>query len=187
MSLQSNTGSDPGFLKEAALGYAARGFRVAPLWPRGKHPLELLQRTEPSDDPEVIERWWSICPNANIALPTDNACNALVVLDLDVGEGVDGVKQLLELCRIHGITLPDTAAARTGSGGYHIYYSNPGHLVIPGGKDLFPGIDVRAEGAHIVAPPSVHHTGKRYEWIHGDISRIAPLDESVLRLLALAK
>lgn len=172
-------------LKEAALRYASRGFQVVPLWPRGKLPMQNLRNTEPSSDPRQIRQWWELCATANIGLPTDNHYNALVVLDLDVGQGVDGTKTLKKICMERGLVLPDTAVARSGSGGYHVYYRNPGKLPVPGGKDLFPGIDVRAEGAHIVAPPSIHADGGTYRWVIGDETKIAPLDENVLRLLEI--
>ena len=172
-------------LKEAALHYAALGFQVAPLWPKGKLPMQNLRCSEPSADPQQIEQWWELCPTANIGLPTDNRYNALIVLDLDVGPGIDGAGMLKKLCAERGLELPDTAVARSGSGGYHIYYSNPRKLLIRGSKDLFPGIDVRAEGAHIVAPPSIHSSGGVYRWVLGDESKIAPVNEAVLQLLGV--
>lgn len=173
-------------LKEAALRYAALGFQVAPLWPKGKMPMQNLRSREPSADPQQIEQWWDLCPTANIGLPTDNRYNALVVLDLDVGQGIDGPGMLKKLCAERGLELPETAVARSGSGGYHVYYSNPRKLPIPGSKDLFPGIDVRAEGAHIVAPPSIHENGGGYRWVLWDETRIAPVNEGVLQLLGIS-
>lgn len=173
-------------LKEAALRYANLGFQVAPLWPKGKMPMQNLRNPEPSADPQQIAQWWELCPNANIGLPTDNNYNALVVLDLDVGQGIDGTRTLRTLCAEQEIVLPETAVARSGSGGYHVYYRNLRKLSIPSGKDLFPGIDVRAEGAHIVAPPSIHGCGGIYQWVIGDETQIAPVDEAVLHLLGIS-
>ena len=174
-------------LKEAALAYAALGFQVAPLWPKGKLPMQNLRNTEPSSDPGQIRQWWELCPTANIGLPTDNRYNSLVVLDLDVEQGIDGAEMLNKLCAERGLVLPDTAVARSGSGGYHVYYRNPGKLPIPSKKDLFPGVDVRAEGAHIVAPPSVHSSGAVYRWVQGEETQIAPLNEAVLQLLGISR
>lgn len=173
-------------LIEAALHYGALGFQVVPLWPKGKLPMQNLRNTEPTTDPWQIRRWWELCPAANIGLPTDNRYNALIVLDLDVEQGIDGARMLRQLCRERGLTLPDTAVARSGSGGYHVYFRNFQKLPVPSGKDLFPGIDVRAEGAHIVAPPSVHSSAAAYQWILGDETRIAAVNEDVLQLLGIA-
>ena len=170
-------------LKEAALQYAAMGYYVVPLWPKGKLPMQNLRNTAPSTVAEQICRWWELCPNANIGLPTDNRFNALIVLDLDVGQGVDGSRTVMQLCQERGLVLPDTAVAQSGSGGYHVYYRNPERLPIPGGKNLFPGIDVRAEGAHIVAPPSIHSSGAAYKWIRKNETQIAPVNKAVLQLL----
>jgi len=51
----------------------------------------------------------------------------------------------------------------TGSGGFHLFFQYPNeemrNLI-----NLLPGIDIRAEGGYIVAPPSLHVSGKSYEW-----------------------
>lgn len=172
-------------LKSAALQYAAQEFWVIPLWPRGKQPMRGFRFDEPSRDKAVIEYWWGICPTANIGLATGSDYNRLVVLDLDVGDGIRGAQTWKDLCARHRITLPDTAVARTGSGGCHVYFRNPEGLPIAGYRELFPGIDLRAEDAHVVAPPSIHENGRRYEWMHLDSAHIAPVTPELLHLLSL--
>ena len=172
-------------LKSAALEYAARGFWVIPLWPGGKHPMRNFRSSEPSRDQAIIEYWWGICPTANIGLATGSQYNRLVVLDLDVDGHTNGIQTLKYLCARHRIALPDTAVARTGSGGCHIYFRNPEGRSITGCRSLFPGIDLRAEDAHVVAPPSIHENGCPYEWIHLNSSRIANCTLELLHLLSL--
>ena len=59
----------------------------------------------------------------------------------------------------------------TGGGGEHIIFSCPDGISIknysrtPGSvPPLGPGIDIRARGGYIVAPPSRHINGRRYEF-----------------------
>ena len=57
--------------------------------------------------------------------------------------------------------LPETAETITGSGGRHV-------LFLPSGlrnssSRIGPGLDIRGEGGYIVAAPSVHASGRRYE------------------------
>ncbi|BCJ75195.1 hypothetical protein CS0771_47390 [Catellatospora sp. IY07-71] len=56
-----------------------------------------------------------------------------------------------------GLT-PPTRYVRTGSGGLHLYYRHPGGISVPcdQGMRLGPGIDVKADGGYVVAPPSRH-------------------------------
>lgn len=60
---------------------------------------------------------------------------------------------------------PETWRARTGGGGQHIYFRYPAHLSIRNTQETIAGIDVRAEGGFVIAPPSRHQNGKQYLWI----------------------
>lgn len=59
---------------------------------------------------------------------------------------------------------PETWRARTGGGGQHIYFRYPEHLSIRNTQETIAGIDVRAEGGFVIAPPSRHQNGKQYLW-----------------------
>ena len=61
--------------------------------------------------------------------------------------------------------MPPTRCVRTGSGGWHLYYRHPGGQL---GAKLrgYTGIDVKADGGYVVAPPSVHPgTGQHYRQV----------------------
>src|SRR5690606_37406831 len=58
----------------------------------------------------------------------------------------------------------ETWRARTGGGGQHIYFRYPAHLSIRNTQETIAGIDVRAEGGFVIAPPSRHQNGKQYLW-----------------------
>ncbi len=65
---------------------------------------------------------------------------------------------------------PTAFIAKTGGGGFHLYYRFPksGDYRNSTGTD---GIDVRAEGGYVVAPPSRHRSGNSYEWAKSDESK----------------
>ena len=91
----------------------------------GKHPVAALAPRGLLDatlDPDIINRWWTEFPNANIGLPT-GAGSGLVVLDVDTLKGGDD--GLSDLLQVHG-PLPETVMAITGSGGYHYLFAHPG-------------------------------------------------------------
>lgn len=52
----------------------------------------------------------------------------------------------------------------TGGGGRHIIFAHPGIEIGNTKGDPADGLDIRGDGGYIVAPPSVHPSGKRYEW-----------------------
>lgn len=170
-------------LLEAALRYASQGIEIVPLWPKGKVPLLDFCNNSPTTDTEIIKHWWKICPTANIGIPTGTTYNSLIVLDLDVSFGISGKKSLASLCQKNSIYLPDTSIVQTGTNGFHLYFKNSQRIIVRGGKNLAPGVDVRAEGAHVVAPPSIHKNGNQYYWLHGGIDEISPADENLYKLL----
>jgi hypothetical protein len=145
----------------AARDYLARGWSVIPLIPREKRPLlpwAEFQQRPPSG--EEIDAWYGRWRDANVGVVT-GAASGLVVLDIDVHHG--GTESLASLEREHG-SVPDTVEALTGGGGRHLYFAHPGGMV-HNRAGLEPGIDVRGDGGYIVAPPSLHPSGKRYAWI----------------------
>jgi len=54
----------------AALDYAALGWPVLPIAPRGKIPLTAHGLKDASTDREVIGEWWSRWPTANVGVAT---------------------------------------------------------------------------------------------------------------------
>jgi hypothetical protein len=128
----------------------------------GKHPMTPHGLKDATTDRQVVERWWTENPLANIGMPT-GAASGLVAIDVDVRH--QGVESLKVLERKIG-ALPPTLVSITG-GGFHYFYKYPGLIVRSGAAVLGPGIDVRGDGGYVVVPPSLHASGKRYEWIEG--------------------
>lgn len=152
----------PSFVVEA-LQYAGFRWSVIPMRARDKRPLikwQQYQQHLASED--EIREWYQRWPNANIGIVT-GMVSGLVVLDIDPRH--DGDSSLEQWQIEHG-PLPHTVEARSGGGGRHIYFRHPGG-VIHNRVGLAAGIDLRADGGCIVAPPSIHSSGHRYTWIKG--------------------
>src|SRR5262249_6866135 len=110
--------------------------------------------------PNVIREWWQRHPNANVGIAT-GAASGLVVLDVDPDHGGGESAELY----MPGEALPSTLIARTGGGGLHMYFKHPGGRIRNSASELGPGLDVRGDGGYVVAPPSVHFSGKPYGWV----------------------
>lgn len=154
--LASQLNSNGNELLHAVLLYRKRGFSVIPIRPRDKRPLvawEEYQRRIASQ--EEIRNWWSRWPRANVGIVTGEVSN-VIVLDVDGAEGEQTIKK-------NNLALPPTPCARTGGGGWHYYFRHPGGAVSNFAKKL-PGLDLRGDGGLVVAPPSLHPSGRRYEW-----------------------
>lgn len=148
---------------ETAQRYLARGWSVLPLAARDKRPLvvwEPLQSSRPSA--EQVSDWFSRWPDANIGIVTGEISN-LIVIDIDPKHGGDVSLDRLE--RRFG-RLPATVEAETGGGGRHVYFAHPGSL-LRNRTGLAQGIDLRGDGGYIVAPPSIHPSGRPYAWAAG--------------------
>ncbi len=103
---------------------------------------------------------------------------------LDIDPRHDGHDTLAELERQHG-ALVETVTSHTGGGGRHLLFAHPERYV-PTRAGIAPGIDVRGDGGYIVAPPSLHVSGKRYAWAIGrdpDELAIAPAPAWLLALV----
>jgi len=115
---------------------------------------------------DEVNHWFTVNPSANIAIITGAVSN-LVVFDLDSGAAVEYIQEIGE--------FPEsTAIANTGKG-QHIYMRHPGFHV-NNQVDTNLGMDIRGDGGYVVAPPSMHGSGRIYEWVEG--SSILDLDPS---------
>lgn len=148
--------------KSHALALASAGFPVFPVYevktgicacgdpqchspakhPRIKHGLK-----DATVSVTQIERWWTLWPDANIAVATGNG---LLVVDIDGPTGEESLQ---------GLDVPDTLTVRTGRG-RHLWFAGKGSNK----RGLHPGIDIRGEGGYVLAPPSGHVSGAIYQW-----------------------
>jgi hypothetical protein len=136
---------------EAALVYADH-FQV-PVFPvvvtgGRKVPATPHGYKDASRDPGQITSWWTQRPTALVATPT-GAVTGLVVLDIDIKNGVHGWDALEEL---GALPLPETAHAHTPSGGCHVYFKAPSWSVRCSAGKLGRGLDVRGDGGSIILP-----------------------------------
>jgi hypothetical protein len=150
-------------LLDWAVKYAQGGWRIFPCEPRGKRPLCEHGVKEATADARTVRNWWRSRPDANIALATGrNATEDWGVEVLDV-DGPDAERALAELEAKYE-KLPVTLTAKTGKG-RHLYFM-PGQTQLrnTAGK-LGSHLDIRAEGGYVILPPSLHESGRPYEWI----------------------
>ncbi|MBI4240238.1 MAG: AAA family ATPase, partial [Candidatus Rokubacteria bacterium] len=173
-----------------ALDYHQRGWCPIPLRSRGKvenrkRPLlrewEPYQRSRPTE--EEVRQWWRRWPDANVGLVT-GAVSRMFALDLDGDADA--------LLHANGITLPETPTSETGGGGRHVLFEHPGYPIPNGVKLLVgratkgakaPQVDVRGDGGYIVAPPSLHGSGRRYAWRIAPTAPLAPAPPGLLELI----
>lgn len=163
-------------IMEWALEYALSNIYVIPLYgiidgkcscgnmdcrSPGKHPAINDWRKQASIDPSIIGGWFRKWPNANVGVVTGKL--GFYVLDIDPRHG--GNESLVKLQEQYG-TLP-SPQVKTGGGGFHIYmvHQQEGEIRNKVNLDDFSGIDLRGDGGYVVAPPSLHISGGRYDWL----------------------
>jgi hypothetical protein len=160
-------------IKQAALAYAERGFRVIAIHrvkngccscskgfncpSAGKHPvLNEWQTAAPLTEAEV-DRFFGGETPYNIGIATGPDSN-LLVLDVDPKDG--GKETLAALRALHGSDWLKTHTVETGSGGWHFYFTYPDFEVgNTASSKLGAGLDTRGKGGQVVAPPSVSAIG----------------------------
>lgn len=160
-------------MSEFAISYLRRGWSVIPLHivrdgvcscgnvecaTPGKHPRirwSEFQSRRPKER-EVLEWFTRLFPNSNIGMVT-GTISGISVIDCDGPVGIESLGKL---------KLPDnTLKVRSGGGGLHLYYST-GKQLIQTKIGALPKLDVKAEKGYVVLPPSLHKSGKRYNWIN---------------------
>lgn len=165
-------------LHRAAVALAIRGLHVFPVAPRAKTPATAHGVLDATVDPSVIDRWWR-ANDYNVAIATGRVSNIFVV-DID---GVDAEAELRKLEAKHGL-LPATVETITANG-RHLYFRYPTGTTIGNsvGK-IAAAIDTRGDNGYVLAPPSVHPSGKRYAWSVDSANAIAPAPDWLVQIIA---
>jgi hypothetical protein len=162
---------------DVALKYAAMGLPVFPLYgisagrcacskecpSPGKHPKTGKGFKDASTDQSVVKRLFAKlnCESTNIGIRTGREAN-LVVVDVDVAKGA----VLEDLFAIVGKEVLETTWCVQTGGGFHYLFTYPQTgLIKNSASKILQNVDVRGEGGYIVAPPSMHVTGKQYKTI----------------------
>src|SRR5262249_31784605 len=138
---------------EAALDAARRGFSVFPLLPNSKKPppwMTQWQYAATRDEAKIRE--WFDGKDWNIA----GSLDGLGVADIDLRNG--GKATFEELRTAERLDEPEnlTLAARTHSGGFHLFYRLPeGERLKSRAHTFVRGIDLKTgAGAYVVLPGS---------------------------------
>lgn len=159
-------------LHQAALSYAARGWRVVPLYnikpdgscgcgrpdcdgnSRGKHPRVTQWQEKATTDQKKIGYWWGMWPQANVGVMCGQDTGFMVV-DVD---GPTGEASLADR------EWPRTPKARTGRG-FHYHFKWPElDFKLKNNAGILPGVDVKVGKGQVAMPPSTHYNGSKYEW-----------------------
>ena len=139
---------------DAALELLDQGLSVIPVKASSKRPyIKWKKYQKQYATPEEVERWWTLWPNANIAIVT-GAISKLVVVDAD---GPKGIQWIWE-------NLPRTGVYVTTAHGMHAYYLLVEGMTVSNAVRLTTEVDVRGDGGYVVAPPSIHQSGHQYAW-----------------------
>lgn len=133
-----------------------------------KSPMTKHGSLNATTDVVQVTKWWTDWPSANVAIATGKR-SGLYVVDLDDKDERGGTANWSELVKANG-GFGEPIAARTGSGGYHLYYSLPealradDTLTNSAGK-LANGVDTRGRNGYVLAAPSGHYSGGSYSWL----------------------
>lgn len=175
--MQTTVAAQTQLCLKAALAYRARGFSVIPVGKNKKPLVEWAEYQDRLPTGAEIREWWRRWPGANVAIVTGRV-SGVVVLDVDGPEAREALQ---------GRPLPPTPCVLTGKG-THYYFQHPGFQARNFVKKL-PGLDFRGDGGYVLAPPSLHPSGRRYRWAEylslKDVA-LAPCPEWLLELIGPA-
>lgn len=158
--------------------YRARGIQVVPARypmrdPSDKRPaLADWKHLQNEAIPQTLfDRWYGAAgerrTTPNMGMITGAASGNRFIIDLDEQTHVEARAWWANLIadNCYGIE-PETWAQRTGGGGRQICFEGPTDWRAPTCKTSI-GVDIRGQGGFAMLPPSVHLSGRAYEWAPG--------------------
>jgi hypothetical protein len=172
---------------DAAVDYVKQGYSVIPLHgkipPKGFAWKPYQERKAGSVE---VEAYFADYPELTGIGIVTGKISGLTVLDFDLMS--HGEETYQKLRAEHG-DFPKTPTVITGGGGRHLYFKYRG-VGISSKVGILPGLDIRSDGGYVVAPPSVHASGRKYYWKNGcslDEIELADMPEWLIDLLTTDK
>lgn len=139
--------------------YVDSGWSILPVKPDEKRPYmaNWLQYTRTRATKDMVSNWFASLSGAGVGVVTGRISN-MVALDVESWCPVP-IDELLK-------KYPTQMIARSGGGGYHLFYQYPQNVgKVSNRVGIFEGADLRADGGFLVLPPTMHQSGRRYEWV----------------------
>jgi hypothetical protein len=189
---------------DAALSYQARGWQIIPTFSiidgkcncpdptcthPGKHPRVSGGYKAASLSREYAQDWFErmFKPGTSNIQIHAGPVSGILVIDIDNHYGINGWEHFLDLLQNLRIShdILNTPTVRTGSGGQHLYFKYPvGELIRSSSALIAPGVDIKSGTGLLVAPPSIHLSGKEYVWeLEPDEYPLQPFPHQLLLLL----
>jgi hypothetical protein len=167
-------------LLDVALAYLRRGWSVVPQRPGEKKPAvrwKPFQATRPSE--AQLEAWFRRWPDAGLAVVLGPASD-LFVIDVDGKDGHDALLGRLG-------AEPPAPKALSGSGEphrFHLYFRCPDLPTTAKATPWHDKLEFRGKGGVVILPPSLHRSGRRYEWAEGRSPADVPLPQLPAEVVA---
>jgi len=151
---------------DQALEYREKGLSVLPLIHQGKLPPRGVTWVEQQDalpTIELVESRFKGHPGCNIGCITGRG-SRVVVIDADSKDAIEWVESVFP---------PTPITVGTGSTEKrHYYYKYPAikdnSRIVSNSGVIHKDVDVRGDGGLVVLPPSVHKSGRCYQWVISD-------------------
>jgi len=158
--------------------------RTGKLRIRGKSPIHRDWTKRPYRNADAIKHA-AKGGNVGVRLTTRD-----LVVDVDPRNLDGGRKAMLPALKGLGLDPDYFPTVLTGGGGLHLYMLKPARFSVVDGLRDVPGIEFKTFGRQVVAPGSLHPSGKPYIWssVPDDLWLGAPrAPEKLLRLIRRPK
>lgn len=158
--------------------------RTGKLRIRGKSPIDRDWTRRPYRNADALEH---AANGGNVGVrltPRD------LVVDVDPRNLDGGRNAMLPTLKSLGLDPNDFPTVLTGGGGLHLYMAKPASLSVVDCLPNLPGIEFKTFGRQVVAPGSLHPSGKPYTWssVPDDLWLGAPrAPEKLLRVIRRRK
>lgn len=146
-------------LYDFAKKYADLGWVVVPVKKGTKYPALGSWKKYQTQRPTDLElKEWFKDNNLGIGLICGKLSN-VAVIDLDSYKKESGIK------------LDTPIRVKTGGGGLHGYFKYSDKIPNVVNDNL--AVDIKSEGGFVVLPPTIHPSGKKYEWdLNGKLDKL---------------